>query len=85
MGILGTYGTLKTEYLQEFAKNRKNHIKFQFQSRSATIYFDQFGWNLVCRYLWMSSKSMHKKNSWLKPNIDFWTPSWAPRRKKTKI
>ena len=61
MGILGTYGTLKTEYLQEFAKNHQNHQKLKIQSLSATIYFDQFGWNLVCRYLWMSSKSMQKK------------------------
>ena len=43
MGPSGPYGTLKTEYLQELAKNRQNHQKFQFQSCAATIYFGQFG------------------------------------------
>ena len=37
MGPSGPYGTLKTEYLQELAKTRQNHQKFQFSLRFSAL------------------------------------------------
>ena len=82
MGPSGPYGTLKKSTFKNWPKIAKITKNFNFKvgplpytltNLDKTWYVGTYGCSLSpCR----------KISSWLKPNFDFWTPSWAPRLKK---